>query len=240
MTTNGLKEAADRARAIAKAAGIVGRPPVALSGQSPQVGNYSTPVEVDPFAMDASEQFEALFAITDSLRDGENILSAKATLVAVKLRIHLLTSEGTDVQQQLQICGGGMQVTAGNNEDVQTRSFPKDFEGNVRAGGWEVWRNFNLLEQAPRIRREAQEPFAAPVCPAGETTIILANSQLSLHVHETCGHPSELDRALGDKSPRRRQLFETRNAGKLPVWLCFGQFDCRCNHAWRSRNIRMG
>ena len=199
VTSGGLKKAAERAQAVAKAAGIVGRPPVAWTSGCPQVGTYRTPVEIDPFSMDASEQFESLFAITDTLRDGDNILSAKATLVAVKLSTHLMTSEGTNVQQDLQICGGGMQVTAGNSEDVQTRSYPKDFEGNVRAGGWEVWDSFQLAAHAPRIRREAQELLVAPVCPPGETTVILANSQLSLHVHETCGHPSELDRALGDE-----------------------------------------
>jgi len=212
-----LVRTAKRAVEIAIAARKAGRPPVDWIPVSPQVGTYRTPLKKNPFEMDAGDRFGNLFSLTEQLTDHKEIISAKAVAVALKLESHLLTTEGADLQQEIYVTGGGMQATAGNALDVQTRSFPKDFEGNVRGGGWEVWESFRLDERAEQVREEAVELLHAPVCPSGEYTIILANSQLSLHVHETCGHPTELDRALGDEislagasflTPDRRQDYQ--------------------------------
>lgn len=198
-TADALIRTALRAAAIAKAGKAVARPSIEFPPTLPQKGTYRTPIVKNAFEMTTKERFEALFAITDSLRSHSEIISAKAVAVALRMESHLLTTLGTDIQQEIFVTGGGMQATAGNAHDVQTRSYPKDFEGNVRGGGWEVWESFDLLGHSERVREEARELLHAPTCPSGEFTVILANSQLSLHVHETCGHPTELDRALGDE-----------------------------------------
>jgi predicted Zn-dependent protease len=56
-----------------------------------------------------------------------------------------------------------------------------------------------LLEEAPRIRQEVVELLDAPQCGEGTLDVILASSQMALQIHESCGHPTELDRALGEE-----------------------------------------
>src|SRR5579884_2304355 len=54
-----------------------------------------------------------------------------------------------------------------------------------------------LPDHGARIGEEAVKLLAAPQCPSGITTIILDGPQVALQVHESCGHPIELDRVLG-------------------------------------------
>src|SRR2546430_12540947 len=55
----------------------------------------------------------------------------------------------------------------------------------------------NLVDHGARIGEEAVKLLAAQQCPSGVTTIILDGPQTALQVHESCGHPFELDRVLG-------------------------------------------
>ncbi|MEA2521215.1 MAG: TldD protein, partial [Actinomycetota bacterium] len=81
--------------------------------------------------------------------------------------------------------------------DVQRRSFPNSFRGHVRAAGYEHIRTLGLVEEAERIGREAVELLSAPECPSEMTTLILDSGQMELQIHESIGHPVELDRVLG-------------------------------------------
>jgi TldD protein len=80
--------------------------------------------------------------------------------------------------------------------DVQTRTFPGDI-GLYKSGGWEIVEQARLRENAPRIAEEAVALLSAPQCPSGTFDIILGGSQVSLQIHESCGHPAELDRVMG-------------------------------------------
>src|SRR5262249_55840652 len=72
-----------------------------------------------------------------------------------------------------------------------------DGEGDIAQAGYEFVESLDFVGNAARVREEAIELLSAPDCPAGERTIILTGGQLSLQVHESCGHPTELDRVLG-------------------------------------------
>jgi TldD protein len=80
--------------------------------------------------------------------------------------------------------------------DVQTRTFPGDI-GLYKAGGWEIIEQARLGDNAARIAEEAVALLSAPQCPSGTYDIILGGSQVSLQIHESCGHPAELDRVMG-------------------------------------------
>jgi TldD protein len=80
--------------------------------------------------------------------------------------------------------------------DAQTRSFPGD-NGLYMSGGWEVVERAALRENAARIGEEARQLLRAPQCPSGTFDIVLGGSQVSLQIHESCGHPAELDRVVG-------------------------------------------
>src|SRR5213076_1394611 len=81
--------------------------------------------------------------------------------------------------------------------DVQRRSYPNSFRGHIKAAGFEHIRGLGLIEEAERIGTEAVEVLGAPECPSETTTLVLDSGQMELQIHESIGHPIELDRVLG-------------------------------------------
>jgi TldD protein len=80
---------------------------------------------------------------------------------------------------------------------MQRRSYPNSFRGHIAAAGWEHIRSLGLVEEAERTASEAVELLAAKDCPSEVTTLVLDSGQVELQIHESVGHPVELDRVLG-------------------------------------------
>ena len=138
---------------------------------------------------------EALQAVTPARAPAApaRILSAR------RQRKTLATSEGTAVEQELTYTGCGMKLVVSEGDLVQHRAYPMDLDGGVSGGGFEVVRRFDLLGNAERTAEEALQLLAAPICPSGISTVILDTPQLALQIHESCGHPTEADRAFGEE-----------------------------------------
>ncbi|HMO23557.1 MAG TPA: TldD/PmbA family protein, partial [Candidatus Melainabacteria bacterium] len=92
--------------------------------------------------------------------------------------------------------GCGIEAFASNDFERQRRSYPKHM-GQHELAGFEMVLNWNLPGNARRIAEEAVSLLSADQCPSDRVDLILGASQLGLQIHESCGHPSELDRALG-------------------------------------------
>jgi TldD protein len=107
-------------------------------------------------------------------------------------------TDGSGSQQVITHIGAGLEVNAANSDDVQRRTFPES--GGYRAAGYEHIRGLDLVERAPTLAGEAVELLSAPVLPPGRRTVILHPSQLYLQIHESCGHPTELDRVYGTEA----------------------------------------
>ncbi|MBW7875341.1 MAG: TldD/PmbA family protein, partial [Candidatus Cloacimonetes bacterium] len=108
-----------------------------------------------------------------------------------------MDTEGSVISQTVLHSGAGISATSLLSGEVQTRSFPSSFRGDHKAGGFEVIRAMNLLENAERIASEAVQLHKAKSLEDCRMDIILGGSQLALQVHESCGHAVELDRVLG-------------------------------------------
>ena len=106
------------------------------------------------------------------------------------------SSTGSRIEQSLRQTGSGIRALAIDEGDAQDRSFPGDI-GLYQSGGWEIVERAALRENAERIGEEATQLLDAPQCPAGEFDIVLGGSQVSLQIHESCGHAAELDRVMG-------------------------------------------
>jgi TldD protein len=196
-----VEAAVDDAVAVARAAAALARRRIALAEEEPQRGEHATPVAEDPFALAVEDKLALLTAAEAALRAaaGPAHRSSQAHAAARRQVKSLATSDGTFVVQRLTHTGGGLRLTAGDDQGLQHRSFPMDLDGGVAPGGWEVVRAFDLAGAAPRIADEALALLAAPPCPAGRRALILDPSQLALQIHESCGHPSESDRAFGEE-----------------------------------------
>lgn len=196
-----IEAAVRRATEIARATQAATNEPVRLADVPPQTGTYTTPMKRDPFQVSLDEKLEHLFGAVSEVQraGGEKLRFAKGTLVTLRNASWLANTEGTDVHQAITIAGGGIQAIAEEQGEFQRRSYPKDYEGNILQGGWEQVEALDLAGNAPRIAEEAVALLSAPPVPAGETTLLLDGAQMSLQIHESCGHPIELDRALGEE-----------------------------------------
>ena len=107
------------------------------------------------------------------------------------------TSSGDFVRQRCGIVAPGLGASASNGSETQTRTFGRG--GMIRQGGLEVLDDLGFWTAAPRIADEALELLAAPDCPTGVMDLLLAPDQMYIQIHESIGHPLELDRILGDE-----------------------------------------
>lgn len=192
-----LEKTANRAIKIAKASALTKRGEVILEKLTPYIDKYKTRVKEDPFAVSLDDKIGLLLEVNKALRKNKNIKIAEANLDFYRTRKIFCSTEGAFIEQEIIESGGGYTATAVAGSEVQRRSYPNSHGGDYACAGYEFIRNLKLAENAERVAEEATALLKAPECPAIETDIIITGSQMALQVHESCGHPTELDRVLG-------------------------------------------
>ncbi len=191
---------ARRAVAIARASRLAGGPDVVLDDTPPERGTWATPIVEDPFAVTLEDKLRILFDADAAMARATGVSLREASMEAARNTRHFGSSEGARVTQELVSCGAGMSATAVNDNESQERSYPKSLGGQVAGAGFETIREMDLPAHGQRIGEEAVALLDAPQCPAGEMNVILEASQVAIQVHESCGHPTELDRVLGTEA----------------------------------------
>jgi len=197
LSAEGARNAALRAAAFARAAG--GRDAKALAPLAASSGTYRTTVEKDPFAVPLSDK------IALCLRAEEGMKHAAVKVTQVSLRaLHeqrlLATSDGALVEQEVVEAGGGIDAIAVGDGVYQMRSYPSAHGGSSAQAGWEYVEELALEREAPRVGEQAAALLRAPACPSGVTTVVIDAEQMELQVHESVGHPIELDRVYGSEA----------------------------------------
>ncbi|MEA3367077.1 MAG: TldD/PmbA family protein, partial [Planctomycetota bacterium] len=170
--------------------------PVRLAPVEPARDRYETPHKQDPLAVPLEAKLDLLVRATEAMT-GPNLRLAQAFFSAFDTHQHFASTEGSHLEQHIVQTGGGIAATAIADGRLQVRSYPNSFRGNFATGGYEFVEAMDLVGEAPRVAEEAEALLAAPPCPEGRRTLILDGGQLALQVHESCGHPIELDRVLG-------------------------------------------
>lgn len=185
-----------RASALFKIRDVRLGPPVA------GVGTYRTPVRVDPWKVSLEEKMDLLLKADAGLRAVAGVTVATSSLAFWQEDKTFANSEGAFLEQTIVESGGGIEALAVDRQkgEVQKRSYPNSFARDQRQEGWEAILAMDLPGQAPRIGEEAVALLSADPCPSGVTTLILGATQLALQVHESCGHPIELDRVFGTEA----------------------------------------
>ena len=161
------------------------------------VGEYRTPVREDWDTTSLEDKVALLMNESRRLKTDERIVDWEAGLWFVRTSSLFLTSNGGRVEQELAQMAPSMSVTANEGAETQTRTL--NGHGPCRQGGLEVLRDVGFLDAAPRLAEEAIELLSAPDCPSGTMDLLLAPDQMILQIHESIGHPLELDRILGDE-----------------------------------------
>ena len=197
LTVDGARDAALRACTFARAApGLHTR---RLAPLEPRTGTHRTPVERDPFDVPISDKID-LCLRADAALAGGDVIVRQAVVRAQREHKLLLTSEGTEVEQELIESGGGIDCAAAREGVFQTRSYPSAHVGSSCQAGWEYVEWLDLVGEAPRIAEQAAALVRADECPSALTTVVLDGDQVALQVHESVGHPTELDRVYGTEA----------------------------------------
>jgi TldD protein len=197
LTAEGARQAAVRACTFARAA--AGRHSRALTPVEPARAAYESKVERDPFAVSLADKVD-LCLRADAALDAPDVVVRQAMVRAQREHKLLLSSEGTEVEQVLTECGAGIDCAAARNGVFQMRSYPSAHVGSSRQSGWEYVEGLRLVEEAPRVAEQAAALLRADPCPSAVTTVVLDGDQVALQVHESVGHPTELDRVYGTEA----------------------------------------
>ena len=197
LTAEGARDAALRACTFARAA--AGKHSRALAPLEVSNGRHESGVGIDPFAVSLADKVD-LCLRTDAALEGTDVIVRQVMVRAQREHKLLLSSEGTDVEQILIECGAGIDCAATRDGVFQVRSYPSAHIGSSCQSGWEYVDGLKLVEEAPRVAEEAAALVRADPCPAGLTTVVLDGDQVALQVHESVGHPTELDRVYGTEA----------------------------------------
>lgn len=193
---------------IAKASAMVPGEPVNLGSSVTDVGKYTTPIEIDPFTIPIEQKLDLLFRADERIRRNPGVKVSEANVIGVRHHKFFANSEGAFLEQIIYESGGAIAATAVNDAEVQVRSHPNSFRYQGTSG-WEYVMRADFGGNAERIADEAVALLSAEVCPSKETTLILGSSQLALQIHESCGHPTELDRVFGAEAAFAGRSFLT-------------------------------
>jgi TldD protein len=184
---------------IARASALVSGTPVVLSELLPQQGRWDAPCAQDPFAVSVERKLELLSAADEALRAEAAVKVSHSHLGFLKVDKVFASSLGSYVEQSYCESGAGLTAYAVGDE-VLPRSYPNSHGGDHIQGGWEAIEALDLAGNAPRVSEQAAALLTAKACPSTTTTLIVDGSQLALQVHESIGHPTELDRVLGEEA----------------------------------------
>jgi TldD protein len=197
-------EAAERvarqAVAIAKASATVGTHRLRLSDLDAYDDRWTGPCLIDPFKVGVEEKLGILLSADATMRSVKGIALTTGEMSFLRGRKTFASHAGSYIEQEWVESSGGICAYALADGEVLPRSYPNSHGGGCFQGGWETITALDLEAHAGRIAGEAVALLSAPECPADTTTLIIDGSQLALQVHESVGHPTELDRVLGDEA----------------------------------------
>lgn len=191
--------ATKRALATAKADAAlrqrIGAPAVELAAAAAVKGTWVSPHARDPFAVSPADKAALLLRATAAALEVKGVQHAKAGVNSVREDKLLLTSEGTRVHQLALRLVPDLNATAIDRK--RGRFASRDHEAAPMLAGWEYVEELDLPGAAPQIASEALQKLHAPPVVPGKMKVVLAPSNLWLTIHESVGHPTELDRAMG-------------------------------------------
>jgi predicted Zn-dependent protease len=193
---DGLRAALDQARAWA-ATTARWRLPDAEPPRCTGTGSYETPVTEAWGEAPLGERIDRLQTAARGLKIDPRIVDWLAWLVCRRIDTLLVSSDGGRIAQRIQLIDPGLRAVANAGADTQVRS--GGGARGARQGGLEQLASLGFFDSGPAIAEEALALLAAPECPAGNMDLLLMPSQMALQIHESIGHPLELDRILGDE-----------------------------------------
>lgn len=197
LSASGLREAAQRALAWARRTAEAG----VMHFRAPETraprGEFETPVREPWGARPLRERIDLVRAQCERLKLEDRIVDWGAAIWCAEEHALYLTADGGRVSQRFHFLVPNLHATANSGGETQTRSLGGG--AHARQGGLELLDDVGFYDAAPEISAQALELLAAPNCPSERLDLLLAPDQVYIQIHESIGHPLELDRILGDE-----------------------------------------
>jgi TldD protein len=185
---------------IARASATALRAPALLDDRPPAHGTFETTFEEDPFEVGLEEKIGLLLAADAAAARPKGVTFTETRYDARREWKTFAASDGSYTEQTTTHVGAGVEANAIEGDEHQRRSYPDADGGPFRAAGFEYVRSLDLERHGEPLGDEAVALLRAPQCPSGRFTVVLDPSQLYMQIHESCGHPSELDRVFGTEA----------------------------------------
>ncbi|HLZ49708.1 MAG TPA: TldD/PmbA family protein [Candidatus Acidoferrum sp.] len=200
LTREGVSACAAQAVSIARASALAKRGDVVMVAEDAYVDSWQSPFRKDPFEIPLERQLALLLAADGEMRRVKGVTLTETGMQFRKIDSWFASSIGSLIHQRKMITGCGIAATSFQCEEIQKRSYPNSFGGQHALEGYELVESLELLRNATRVGEEAAALHSATQCPEKTGTLILGGSQLGLQIHESVGHPIELDRVLGQEA----------------------------------------
>ena len=196
MTRAGAQNAARDAAVLSRAARTLQNRRVELAPVTPVKGTWITPVRRDPIDVPLEDKIALLLAANEAALKVKGVRFVNSGLALLREVKTLVTSEGTNVTQTMIRVGPNFSATAVATGDFQT--FAEEIA--PRGQGWEYVESLDMPGNAERWAAMAAEKLSARSVDPGTWDLILEPTNLWLTLHESIGHPTELDRAIGEEA----------------------------------------
>ena len=193
LTKDGVAKAAREAVRLSKAARTVQRRPVELAPVPAAKGTWMTPIRRDPIDVPIEEKVALLLATNEAALKVPRVRFVTSGLQLLREIKTLATTDGTLITQTFVRVGPSFNATAIGDGDFQ--SYAEELA--PRGMGWEYIDSLNMPGNAEKWASMAAEKLAAKSVEAGRYDLIIEPTNLWLTIHESIGHPTELDRAMG-------------------------------------------
>src|ERR1700757_1944373 len=200
LTRDGVAACAAHAVSIAKASALAKKEDVQLAAEPSYVDSWQGPCEKDPFEIPLEAQIDLLLKADAAMRQVKGVTLTETDMQFRKIDSWFASKSGSKIHQRRFHSGCGIVATSFKGDAIQKRSYPNSFGGQHILGGYELVEAMDLVKHAPQIGEEAVALHSAAQCPEKKSTLILGGSQLGLQIHESVGHPIELDRVLGQEA----------------------------------------
>jgi predicted Zn-dependent protease len=198
LSTSGLRTAIERAKTWAeRVAPTMVFDPRSVRTSIPR-GEYTTPVQQSWHERPLDEQLALVLGVCRAARVDPRVVEWSASIMSVDTETMFVTSDGGEVWQQLHHLSPEIEAVA-HADGVSQRRTLGGLRGASQQGGAEILSRLGFLTDAARVGRQAVELLEADDCPSDTMSLVLAPDQMMLQIHESIGHPIELDRILGDE-----------------------------------------
>jgi TldD protein len=197
LARESVERTAAQAVEIARASARVKEHPVRLAPEPAVKIDWAGPCKIDPFSTSIEQNLDLLMKVDAELLSVQGVTLAESNMHFGRYEQWFYSSDGSDIHQTRNITGAGFAAYSFQSSEIQKRSYPNSFGGQYQSKGYELVEELKLLENARRIGEQVVALHKADRCPEGKMTLVLDSSQLGLQIHESIGHPIELDRVLG-------------------------------------------